>query len=83
MDFFGKEKGLPSENSNITSSSKFTSKACNEINRTTREKSFQTLEDIKRNNSKLEPVPIDNIREFLQETNTSFCSEFASFIKKF
>jgi len=53
--------------------------ASNEINRTTRGKSFQTLEDIKRNNSKVDAVPIDNIREFLQETNNSFCSELTFF----
>jgi len=48
----------------------------NEVNRNMRVKVFKTLEDIKKDNLKENFTSINNVRDFLQDTNHSVCSEF-------
>jgi len=47
----------------------------NEGNRNMRVKVFKTLEDIKKDNIKENFTSINNVRDFLQDTNHSLCSE--------
>ena len=71
-----KEKNSTSEHSKVVFLIKTDRVGQNEGNRNTRVKVFKTLEDIKKDNLKENFTSINNVRDFLQDTNHSLCSEY-------
>ena len=71
-----KEKNSTSEYSKTVFLVKTKRVGQNEGNRNTRVKVFKTLEDIKKDNIKENFTSINNVRDFLQDTNHSLCSEY-------
>jgi len=72
---FLKEKNSTSEYSNHEYWTRADLVGPHEANRNMRVKVFKTLEDIKKDNLKENFTSINNVRDFLQDTNHSVCSE--------